>query len=60
MQRAQAAFEEIRRAPGGKSPWSRHGGVLAAGLKALLNVPANQNPFMLYNRSISRIEWVAA
>jgi probable phosphoglycerate mutase len=57
MQRAQAAFEEIRGAPWRQVAVVAHGGVLAAGLKALLNVPADQNPFMLYNGSISRIEW---
>lgn len=57
MRRAKAAFEEIRAASWGQVAIVAHGGVLAAALKALLNVPANQNPFMLYNGSISRIEW---
>ena len=34
-----------------------HGGLLSAGLKGLLGVPAERNPFMLYNGSISTLHW---
>ncbi|HVW37200.1 MAG TPA: histidine phosphatase family protein [Pirellulales bacterium] len=57
MQRAAAAFEAIREKSHRQVAVVAHGGVLAAALKALLNVPAERNPFMLYNGSISRIEW---
>ena len=59
MQRAAAAFEAIREKSHRQVAVVAHGGVLAAALKALLNVPAERNPFMLYNGSISRIEWEA-
>lgn len=65
MLRAAAAFEAIRAAQ--SQPATRggprhivvvaHGGVLAAAFKALLGVPAERNPFMLYNGSISVLDW---
>jgi 2,3-bisphosphoglycerate-dependent phosphoglycerate mutase len=66
MNRAAAAFEAIRvtddRAPDRRAGPRHvvivaHGGVLAAAFKALLGVPAERNPFMLYNGSISMIDW---
>ena len=55
--RAQAAIEAIRGTSYAQVAVVAHGGVLAAALKALLAAPAERNPFMLYNGSISRIEW---
>lgn len=59
MQRAEAALMDIREAGHRQVAIIAHGGVLAAALKALLKVPAESNPFMLYNGSISRLEWDA-
>lgn len=57
MVRAQAAFDDIHASGHPHVAVVAHGGVLAAGLKALLGVPAERNPFMLYNGSISMLEW---
>ena len=57
MQRAAAAMQAIRETGFRQVAVVAHGGVLAAALKALLQAPAERNPFMLYNGSISRIEW---
>lgn len=57
MVRAEAAFHDIRAAEHRQVAVVAHGGVLAAALKALLGVPAERNPFMLYNGSISMLEW---
>ncbi|HVA50173.1 MAG TPA: histidine phosphatase family protein [Pirellulales bacterium] len=59
MQRAEAAFEAIHAAGHAQVAVVAHGGVLAAALKALIGVPAERNPFMLYNGSISMIEWTS-
>ena len=34
-----------------------HGGSLSAGLKVLLEIPAQRNPFSLSNGSISTLVW---
>jgi broad specificity phosphatase PhoE len=34
-----------------------HGGVLAAAFKSLLGIPAELNPFNLFNASISQLLW---
>lgn len=57
MQRAEAAFQAIHAAGHDQVAVVAHGGVLAAAFKALIGVPAERNPFMLYNGSISMIEW---
>lgn len=57
MLRAEAAFREIHESGLRQVAVVAHGGVLAAALKALLQVPAERNPFMLYNGSISMLEW---
>ncbi|MGH7192100.1 MAG: histidine phosphatase family protein [Candidatus Saccharimonadales bacterium] len=57
MARAEAAFHEIHEAGHEQAVVVAHGGVLAAALKALLAVPAERNPFSLYNGSISMLEW---
>lgn len=36
-----------------------HGGILCAALKGLLEIPAERNPFNLFNASISRLVWKA-
>jgi broad specificity phosphatase PhoE len=57
MQRAEAALRAVHEASHRRVAVVAHGGVLAAALKALLGVPAERNPFMLYNGSISQLEW---
>lgn len=57
MTRGLAAFEEIHAAGHAQVAVVAHGGILAAALKALLEIPAARNPFNLYNASITRLEW---
>lgn len=57
MIRGQAAFEEIRSRPHRRAIVVSHGGLLAGMLKALLGIPAQRNPFALYNGSISVLDW---
>lgn len=57
MLRAQAAFAGIFSSAHKTVAVVAHGGVLAAAFKALIGVPAERNPFMLYNGSISMLEW---
>ncbi len=57
MVRGQAVFAEIRQQPLRSVAVFSHGGLLAATLKALLEVPAENNPFGLFNGSISRMQW---
>ncbi|HVX61039.1 MAG TPA: histidine phosphatase family protein [Pirellulales bacterium] len=57
MRRAEAALEDIRNSGHKHVAVVAHGGVLAGAFKALLRIPPELNPFMLYNGSISRIEW---
>ncbi len=57
MQRAEAVLQSIREADHRTAIVVAHGGVLTAGLKALLGVPAERNPFMLYNGSINMADW---
>jgi probable phosphoglycerate mutase len=56
MLRAQAAFDDILASGHRQVVVVAHGGVLAAALKSLIGVPAERNPFMLYNGSISMLE----
>ena len=56
MRRAQAAFDDILAAPHRQVVVVAHGGVLAAAFKSLIGVPAERNPFMLYNGSMSMLE----
>lgn len=56
MLRAQAAFDDILASPHRHVVVVAHGGVLAAAFKSLIGVPAERNPFMLYNGSISTLE----
>jgi probable phosphoglycerate mutase len=57
IQRAWAALAAIRASNHERVLVVAHGGVLAAAIKALLAVPAERNPFMLYNGSISQLDW---
>lgn len=57
MHRGRAALEAIRETGYESVVVVAHGGVLTAALKACLEVPAERNPFMLYNGSISMVEW---
>lgn len=57
MLRAEAALRAIHESGHRQVAVVAHGGVLAAALKTLLQVPAERNPFMLYNGSISMLEW---
>jgi broad specificity phosphatase PhoE len=59
MQRAEGALGAIRKAGYERVLVVAHGGVLTAGLKALLGVPAERNPFSLFNGSISQADWNA-
>jgi len=57
MIRGRAAFEAIRAAGHDQVVVVSHGGLFAAVFKALLDVPAERNPFPLYNASISQLVW---
>jgi probable phosphoglycerate mutase len=57
MVRGLAAFESIRERPFRRVVVVSHGGILAAALKAVLRIPAEVNPFSLYNASISKLAW---
>jgi broad specificity phosphatase PhoE len=57
MERGHAALEDIRRLDAKRVAVVAHGGVLVAGFKGLLGIPADRNPFALQNCSISQITW---
>ncbi|MEX2141264.1 MAG: histidine phosphatase family protein [Pirellulales bacterium] len=57
MVRGLAVFESIRESPFRRVVVMSHGGILAAALKAVLRIPAEVNPFSLYNASISKLAW---
>ncbi len=57
MLRGRAAFDEIRARGHEQAAVVSHGGLFAAAFKALLDVPADRNPFTLYNASISQLLW---
>ena len=57
MVRGLAAFESIRERSFQRVAVVSHGGILAGALKALLRIPAEVNPFSLYNASISKLAW---
>lgn len=56
MQRGTAAVSAILASGLKSAAVVAHGGLLTAALKGLLGIPADRNPFMLYNGSISLIE----
>jgi 2,3-bisphosphoglycerate-dependent phosphoglycerate mutase len=57
MHRGQAAFAAIREQNFKQVLVVSHGGLLSAALKALLDIPAERNPFSLFNGSINKLEW---
>lgn len=56
-ERGLAAIEAIRGTGHAYAVVVSHGGLLTAVLKALLGVPPDRHPFMLFNASISRLQW---
>ncbi len=56
MQRGCEAFRQIARSDHGRAVVVTHGGLLAAALKALLEIPAQRHPFVLHNGSISQLD----
>jgi 2,3-bisphosphoglycerate-dependent phosphoglycerate mutase len=57
MQRGRQALETIKAGGEKQVAVVSHGGILAAALKALLEVPAQRNPFSFFNASISKLSW---
>ena len=57
MTRASAALRSIREAGYRQAIVVAHGGSLSAAFKALLGIPAEHNPFALFNGSISTVVW---
>ena len=57
MHRGREAFHAIRETGQQHVVIVSHGGLLGAALKALLEIPAERNPFALQNGSITRIDW---
>ncbi len=56
-ERGRAVLESIRQSGFQHVAVFSHGGLLAAALKSLLEIPAHLNPFSLMNASISRVRW---
>jgi probable phosphoglycerate mutase len=57
MIRAGAVFHEIRAAGHRRAAILAHGGLISGAFKALLEIPAQHNPFSLKNGSISTVAW---
>lgn len=57
MDRGRQALEAIRASGYQRVAVVAHGGLLTAAFKALLHIPAEYNPFVLYNAALSIIEW---
>jgi probable phosphoglycerate mutase len=57
MVRGFAALSAIRETSFRRVAIVAHGGILGAALKAVLQIPAELNPFNLFNASISRLAW---
>ncbi len=57
MERGTLALREIRELNLSHVAVVAHGGIMCAGLKGLLQIPAELNPFNLFNASISRVAW---
>lgn len=55
MTRGRAAFDAVVSAGHKTVAIVSHGGLLAAIFKSILNIPAERNPFSLYNTSISQV-----
>ncbi len=56
MQRGHEAFRAIHQTGHQQVAVVTHGGLLAAALKAMLEIPARRHPFVLHNGSITQIE----
>jgi probable phosphoglycerate mutase len=56
-ERGRAALEAIHATGHRQAVVVAHGGVLAAALKSLLEIPIETNPFSFYNASISKLSW---
>jgi probable phosphoglycerate mutase len=56
-QRGAAALQAISAAGHRRAVVVAHGGVLTGALKILLGVPAELNPFGLFNAAISKLAW---
>lgn len=59
MDRGERALRKIRENNLEHVAVVAHGGILCAALKGLLEIPAERNPFNLFNASISRLVWKA-
>ncbi len=57
MERGERALRKVHERGLQQVAIVAHGGVLCAGLKGLLGIPAELNPFNLFNASISRLVW---
>jgi probable phosphoglycerate mutase len=57
MARGRAALEAIRETGFAQVLVVAHGGVLTGAIKSLLEIPAERNPFSLFNAAVSRIDW---
>lgn len=57
MERGRKAFEAIRALDEKEVIVVTHGGLLGAALKALLRIPAEENPFRFYNCGWNAISW---
>lgn len=58
MNRGQAALLSLRDRGFSEVVVVSHGGLLTCAFKALLQIPADRNPFTLYNASISTLEFL--
>lgn len=56
MQRGHEVFRHIARCGHERVVVVTHGGLLAAALKALLEIPAERHPFVLHNGSITQLD----
>lgn len=57
MERGRKAFEAIRAMDEKEVIVVTHGGLLGAALKALLRIPAEENPFRFYNCGWNAVSW---
>jgi len=57
LQRGQEVLAEIRQRDHQRVAVVSHGGLLMAGLKAVLGMPVERYPFKLQNCSITRLDW---
>ena len=57
MERGRAALSAIRETGPRQVVVVSHGGLLSAAFKALLEIPAERNPFSLFNCSINVLAW---